>query len=816
MMSTFAFSQMASFIHPNPSSFLWTCDTATFSVSPVGVDYSSVEDINLYFTGTSILNEQYSLVVDWGDNVTTTHTGLSVNPNEAILWTPALSHIYPIDSVYTVTFTLEMVSTGQTLGKTIYGLSTQSCSQYMLSIANDLDCNSNGVTDGTVYSVGNVYGVGGYIIPGSSFYLFNNLDTIYGLDVFTGYSMVSFPTSTPNGNYSLGIKQSVLDSLDLTWVSTTPSTPISIPGSYVAPNAISNLFTCNPDSVCINGFAFCDDNSNGIMDNNEAIIPNLPLNMNNYIHYSGTVNQADSTDVTGYYNFPITIYDSAQFTLIVDQAWLNANGYVANNTIFNFNFPSYNNSDSLFDCATHFNIPIICNASSSDSICVGGQLFCDVNNNGILDGNETVIPNAPVNITLLNGAGSFTTFSDSLGNYIYHNYHPNTDSVEVEIPSYWLVNHGYSAMAPTLVTTLDCSIATDLAVDCNISLPCDNTWINLFGAGPYYQNWTNTMALTFGNSNYIFPGSVYTISITIPNGSTLDTSALNVANYTLNGNILTWTQTINGFDSLLIDFNVAAGIADSTLHNYTAAISGPNLDCDSTNNLVSYTAIVGSSYDPNNKLVNLPPYINAGMQEELIYTINFQNTGTAPAQDVRIEDQLSQYLDWSSLEVVSKSHNMFYALDANGKITFTFPQIWLPDSTTNEPLSKGYVSFKIKENINVPLNVPIENTASIYFDLNPPIITNTTSNTNSVLSNGSIAQSTTLKIYPNPSNGLFHIVSNEMINEVRVFDLSGKQVFYRNDSNNHTQIDLSNLNKGMYVVKITSAGTITNRRIILN
>ncbi len=162
-----------------------------------------------------------------------------------------------------------------------------------------------------------------------------------------------------------------------------------------------------------------------------------------------------------------------------------------------------------------------------------------------------------------------------------------------------------------------------------------------------------------------------------------------------------------------------------------------------------------------------------------------------------------------------KMNNMYYSLDANGKITFTFLQIWLPDSTTNEPLSKGYVSFKIKENINIPLNVPIENTASIYFDLNAAIVTNTTSNINSVLGIGSTLNSTELKIYPNPSNGLINIVSNEIINEIRVYDLSGKQVFLQNDSSSHTQVDLSILNTGMYVLKITTAGTIINRRVVL-
>ncbi|MFD1551365.1 hypothetical protein DNU06_14350 [Putridiphycobacter roseus] len=799
----------------NAGTYNPVCDTVTLSISPIGIDSTINEDIDIYFTGVNILNQQYSVQVNWGDNTTSTHTGTTTLANQAIVWTPALSHAYTIDSVYQIGLTLTKTATQHSKSLNIYYVNSSICPDYFLNINNILDCDGNGNQDATIYNVSSWPNITyNYILHYSSFYLYNATDTIFANACQTYTQMVSWPDSMPAGTYTLGILQSALDSFDLSWLSSIPGNSITMPNNGPIQN-ITNTFNCVQNQVCLNGYVFCDDNGNGILDGNESTIPNAPIEVNSNVAYSGAINTIDSTDALGYYNFPFTIYDTAYFNVNLDQAWLNTNGYIANNSTFYFDYPSINNSDSILDCNTHFNIPIVCNATAADTICVGGTIFCDQNNNGILDPNESVLPNAPVTITLLNGTGSFTTFTDSLGNYTYQNYHPGMDSVSVNIPSYWLNNNNYNPLSSVTVSLLDCSINTNLGVDCNIPIPCDNTWINIFGSGPYYQNWTNTLALNFGNSNITFPGSIYTISITIPNGSSLDTSSFSITNYTLIGNTLTWTQTINGFDSLLIDFNIDAGIADSTQHNYTATISGLNLDCDSTNNTVNYTAIVGSSYDPNNKLVNLPQYINAGIQEELIYTINFQNTGTAPAQDVRIEDDLSQYLDWNSIQVISKSHNMYYSLDVNGKITFTFPQIWLPDSTSNEPLSKGFVSFKIKENINVPLNVPIENTASIYFDMNPAIVTNTTSNINSVLSSGSTLNSTVLNIYPNPSSGLFHVVSSEMINEIRVFDLSGKQVFYQNDSNNHIQVDLSNLSTGMYVVKITTAGTIINRRIIL-
>lgn len=805
-----------SFIASNATSNNPVCDTVTLSISPLGIDSTVNEDIDIYFGGTSLLGQQYSLVVNWGDNSSSTHSGTSISANQAIIWTPSLSHYYQTDSVYQITITLTKTVNNHSKNLTINNVNTSLCPGYTLSIINQVDCDGDGNQDGTIYNMSEwpsfpYY----YYFHHSSFYLYNATDTIYA-DTCDSYGQfVHWPNSMPAGTYSLGIVQSAIDSIDLAWVSSLPANPFTIP--HIGPvQTITNTFTCVQNQVCLNGYLFCDDNGNGIMDSNETVIPNAPVSVSSSILYSNTTGGNDTTDNLGYYDIPFTIYDTGYFTLDIDQAWLTTNGYIATSNSFNFDFPSFNGSDSILDCNTHFNIPLVCNATASDSICVNGQLFCDIDNDGVLDTNETLIPNAPVTISDANGGFLSATFTDSLGNYSYHNYHPNTDSVEVTVSNWWLTNNGYNAISPIIVTTLDCSVNTDIAIDCNIPLPCDNTWINLFGVGPYYQNWTNTMALTFGNSDYLFPGSVYNISIVVPNGSELDTASFLVNNYTISGDTVSWAQTISGFDTLSINFNTDAGIPDSTLHTYQAFISGPNLDCDSTNNSISYTSVVGASYDPNNKLVNLPEFINPDIQEDLYYTINFQNTGTAPAQDVFIEDQLSQYLDWSTLEVLSKSHNMFYSLDATGKIVFTFPQIWLPDSTTNEPLSKGYVSFKIKESLTVPINQPIENTAHIFFDLNPAIITNTTRNTNIIgLGERDFGQSTHITVFPNPSTGVFNLRSSAQIKTVSVYDLTGKLVYESNESDISVTLDLSQLSKGMYHIKVDTESGASIEKLIL-
>ena len=50
----------------------------------------------------------------------------------------------------------------------------------------------------------------------------------------------------------------------------------------------------------------------------------------------------------------------------------------------------------------------------------------------------------------------------------------------------------------------------------------------------------------------------------------------------------------------------------------------------------------------------------------------------------------------------------------------------LPDSGRDMLGSQGFIDFRIKQQPNLPLMTRIENSAAIYFDNNPPVITNTT------------------------------------------------------------------------------------------
>jgi len=135
------------------------------------------------------------------------------------------------------------------------------------------------------------------------------------------------------------------------------------------------------------------------------------------------------------------------------------------------------------------------------------------------------------------------------------------------------------------------------------------------------------------------------------------------------------------------------------------------------------------AYDPNDKIATPSGVDSLGWinreTDYLEYTIRFQNTGNDTAINVQILDRLDQNLKWETFTPLASSHPMTIHYDNSGEVSFKFENILLPDSIVNEPASHGFVKFGIDIKENLTHETPIYNTAEIYFDFNPAIITNT-------------------------------------------------------------------------------------------
>jgi hypothetical protein len=166
------------------------------------------------------------------------------------------------------------------------------------------------------------------------------------------------------------------------------------------------------------------------------------------------------------------------------------------------------------------------------------------------------------------------------------------------------------------------------------------------------------------------------------------------------------------------------------------------------------------SFDPNDKQafpVGFGPNHLLEANTDIEYMIRFQNTGTDTAFNVVVLDTLSSFFKAASTRVLSASHKVEFSMLENGVIRFAFPDILLPDSTTNNAGSNGFVKFRVSQVPDLSDGVIIENSAAIYFDFNDPIITNTTFHTIgypelSVAVHDPYNTGKGLTVYPNPTH----------------------------------------------------------------
>ncbi|MCW3111060.1 MAG: hypothetical protein JWQ09_5566, partial [Segetibacter sp.] len=172
---------------------------------------------------------------------------------------------------------------------------------------------------------------------------------------------------------------------------------------------------------------------------------------------------------------------------------------------------------------------------------------------------------------------------------------------------------------------------------------------------------------------------------------------------------------------LLFTTNTGAQAGDAIC--VTVSVTPTTGDNNIVNNTYQTCYYVGNSYDPNIKEV-YPQNVMPGYNDWLTYNIHFQNTGTAAAANIRVADTLHNALDPETFEVTNYSHSNQTTLTGNA-INFSFPNIMLPDSTSNPAGSQGYISYRIKLKPNLLAGTKVTNKASIYFDFNPPIVTNT-------------------------------------------------------------------------------------------
>jgi uncharacterized repeat protein (TIGR01451 family) len=433
-----------------------------------------------------------------------------------------------------------------------------------------------------------------------------------------------------------------------------------------------------------------------------------------------------------------------------------------------------------------------------------GATYSDLNNNCLEDVNDANLSNIKVN------------FYNPINNDFWTVYsHFGVFNNPLPPATYWLnidtTNASYEIDCnyPGMDTIVQLTNTQILADSVNFSIKCKNGFdigaksicVNEGIAFPGQLHHTKIVAgdLSQWYNLNCAQGTGGQVTITYTGPVSFEAPDLNALTPSVSGNTLSYL--INDFGNVDIEtafnliFRTDTTAQSGDLICISVQLTSSATETNSTNNLLNFCYQVVNSYDPNYKEV-YPSNVEPGFQDWLTYTIHFQNLGNAPAFNIRILDTLDSNLDAQTFEILNASHFNTTTLQ-NSVINFRFPNIMLPDSATNPSGSQGFVQYRIKPLANLPVGTQIENTAHIYFDFNPAVVTNTTVN-NFVTTVGSTAhkQSSLLKIYPNPSTGVFMISATA---NIEVYNLIGDLVL---TENNATSINLTAAPKGMYFVKL--------------
>lgn len=442
---------------------------------------------------------------------------------------------------------------------------------------------------------------------------------------------------------------------------------------------------------------------------------------------------------------------------------------------------------------------------------ISGIATLDINNNGC-DASD-ILPD-DLKITINDGTTSGATFSNN-GDYSFYTQTGSfTLTPQFENP-YFTVSPATSTLNfPTLdgstQTQNFCIIPNGVHNDVDVIL------LPITPARPGFDA---TYQLTYKNKgnqtlsgtvNFSFDDAILDFITANPavDSQVVNTLSWNYSNllpfesrtihFTLNVNAPTETPPVNIDDVLNLAVMIEPIVTDETPDD----------------NVFNLNQIVVGSYDPNDKTcLEGDAILPEKVGDYLHYLIRFQNSGTAPAENIVVKDMIdTTKFDLASLQLLSTSHPQVTRITGN-KVEFIFENIQLPAEQDNEPASHGYIAFKIRTKNNLALGNTVSNTADIYFDYNFPIITNTATTTIVALGVDEF-ENASVVMTPNPVKENLSISADDVITSIQMYDVQGRLITTQLNNSTTFNLDMSQQNLGIYFVKVITENGVKVEKII--
>lgn len=467
-------------------------------------------------------------------------------------------------------------------------------------------------------------------------------------------------------------------------------------------------------------------------------------------------------------------------------------------------------SDSTGHCAVSNVINV--NVVGSNCGTISGRVTFDSNSDCLSQASESGVIGKKITI----GSGYPFTFTNNTGNYYFSNLgYGNT--VINQVNNLTLIsgscnnNVNVTTSASSLTVNFQDSVPSTLANDISLSMCVANV---VPGFDDEVLIW-----LRNNNPNAASDGTLYLV---LPSDLSYVSSVPAISSQ--NSDTLFWTYTNLSFNYLTSMFNVkfhtSASTVLGTVETFCAgAVLNSVPDIDLSNNVRCINRVATGSFDPNEKLVDPRGEGASGNitveDSMLIYTIMFQNTGTGSAVNIVVTDTISDNVNLQTFEMIGSSNNYSFQIKPNNKAEWKFSNIMLPDSGSNEPSSHGWIQYSVKLKEGLLPGTKIENRANIYFDFNPPVITNTALNTLTSPAKVFAIDTFEVKFYPNPTNGNIQFRSDVLIDKVIVYNEMGQIVKTLQEKTSSGQVNLSALPDGIYNLSFRSSLELINKRVVL-
>jgi uncharacterized repeat protein (TIGR01451 family) len=447
---------------------------------------------------------------------------------------------------------------------------------------------------------------------------------------------------------------------------------------------------------------------------------------------------------------------------------------------------------------------------------INNQAGCEIGKRGVVGYtffNDSIASNIPVVLLDENKNQLGVTYTASNGVYQFvkdsANYHVQIDTTNIPFKVV------YPASNDTLVSITK---ATPFADSVNFNLTCKDGFDvgirSVATSGIVFPGQPHAIHISAGDmSNWFGKNCAKGISgqlqITVTGPVQYNGSA-GIKSPTINGNVYTYDIADFGNINFTEDFGLSF-VTDTTAKAddqicVVAQITPTNGDYNLSNNNYEFCYYVINSHDPNLKEV-YPANFKPGYEGYFTYTIHFQNTGNAPAFNIRLLDTLDKAFDLTTFEVLNYSHANRVSLNGNIMNVY-FKNIQLQDSTSNEKESHGFIQYRIKPKKAVSESDQIKNTAHIYFDFNEAVVTNTTMSTANKSSGLESKKESILHVYPNPAETSITLVRASSSNSklaIQITNVNGQEVYTTSleKTTNHV-LDISAYTPGMYFINVTS------------